>query len=84
VILDSDLPGRGGIDCVAELRVTRPDLPAVIIGEFADAAAGAEDEGRTVFLRKPFQMAELTALVRRILSDENMEKSAAEHQGSSG
>ncbi|MHC4342714.1 MAG: response regulator [Planctomycetota bacterium] len=83
-ILDRDLPGRGGIDCVKDLRETRPDLPAVIIGELSDAAAGAEDEGRTVFLRKPFQMAELTALVRRILSDENEEKSAAEHQGSSG
>jgi len=83
-ILESNLPGRGGIDCVKELRGTRPELPAVIVGEFADAAAGPETEGRTVFLRKPFQMAELTALVRRILSGENEEKSAAEHQGPSG
>ena len=66
VLLDLMLPDGNGIDVLQRIRVTRPELPVIIVsalGEVDDKVdlldAGADD-----YLVKPFAFAELAARVR--------------------
>jgi two-component system OmpR family response regulator len=66
VLLDLILPDGKGIDVLRAIRVSRPDLPVIVVsalGEIDDKVdlldAGADD-----YLVKPFAFAELAARVR--------------------
>ncbi len=66
VVLDLMLPGKGGIDVLAALRASRPNLPVIVLsarGEVEDRVAGL-DAGAVDYLVKPFSLAELLARVR--------------------
>lgn len=66
VVLDLMLPGRGGIEILATLHRTKPNLPVIVLtarGEVEDRVAGL-DAGAVDYLVKPFSMAELSARVR--------------------
>ncbi len=66
VVLDLMLPGRGGMDVLATLRATKPNLPVIVLtarGEIEDRVAGL-DAGAVDYLVKPFSLAELLARVR--------------------
>jgi DNA-binding response OmpR family regulator len=66
VVLDLMLPGRGGMEVLAALRVAKPNLPVIVLtarGEIGDRVAGL-DAGAVDYLVKPFSLAELLARVR--------------------
>jgi DNA-binding NtrC family response regulator len=66
VVCDLILPDMSGADVVRELRRRRPELPIVVITGYAsgEAVSRAEDAGASSFLAKPFDDAELLAVVR--------------------
>lgn len=66
VVLDLMLPGRGGMEVLANLRAAKPELPVIVLtarGEVDDRVAGL-DAGAVDYLVKPFSLAELLARVR--------------------
>ncbi len=66
VILDMMLPGRSGLDVLAQLREAKPTLPVIMLtarGEIEDRVAGL-DSGAVDYLVKPFSLQELTARIR--------------------
>jgi two-component system cell cycle sensor histidine kinase/response regulator CckA len=70
LVSDVAMPGLDGPGLVRRLRAARPDLPAVLMSGYADAAQrralAAED---IAFIAKPFAMADLTRTVAKLLSD---------------
>ncbi|HEV3260893.1 MAG TPA: response regulator transcription factor [Gemmataceae bacterium] len=69
VLLDLLLPGRDGLDVLAELRKVRPTLPVIIL-----TARGTEDDrvrglkmGADDYVVKPFSARELLARVEAVL-----------------
>lgn len=68
-ILDVNLPGRSGLDIVADLRARKSSLPVLLLtarGEQADKVGGL-DAGADDYLTKPFDLDELKARVRALL-----------------
>lgn len=66
VVLDIMLPGRSGLELLADLRAARPQLPVIVLtarGEVEDRIAGL-DAGATDYLAKPFSLSELAARIR--------------------
>jgi DNA-binding response OmpR family regulator len=69
VLLDLLLPGRNGLDVLAELRRLRPTLPVIVL-----TARGTEDDrvrglkmGADDYVVKPFSARELLARVQAVL-----------------
>lgn len=66
VVLDLMLPGVGGLEILAGLRESKPDVPVIVLtarGEVEDRVAGL-DGGAVDYLVKPFSLAELVARMR--------------------
>src|SRR5947209_15112157 len=66
VVLDVMLPGRDGLEVLAELRQTKPGLPVIILtalGEVEQRVSGL-DAGAVDYLVKPFSLEELAARIR--------------------
>jgi DNA-binding response OmpR family regulator len=66
VVLDLMLPGVGGLEVLAKLHESKPQLPVIVLtarGEIEDRVAGL-DAGAVDYLVKPFSLAELLARVR--------------------
>ena len=66
VVLDLMLPGRSGLEVLAELRAAKPKLPVIVLtalGETEDRIRGL-DAGATDYVVKPFSVAELAARIR--------------------
>ncbi|HET9074025.1 MAG TPA: response regulator transcription factor [Solirubrobacteraceae bacterium] len=66
VVLDLMLPKRSGQEVLAELQLSRPDLPVIVLtarAEVEDRIAGL-DAGAVDYLVKPFAIDELAARVR--------------------
>jgi len=66
VVLDMMLPGRSGLEVLAELREAKPALPVIVLtarGEVDDRVAGL-DSGAVDYLTKPFSLEELAARIR--------------------
>jgi DNA-binding response OmpR family regulator len=66
IVLDLMLPGRGGLEVLAALRRSSPEVPVIVLtarGEIEDRVAGL-DAGAVDYLVKPFSLAELLARVR--------------------
>jgi DNA-binding response OmpR family regulator len=66
IVLDLMLPGRGGLEILASLRRTKPNVPVIVLtarGEVEDRVAGLE-AGAVDYLVKPFSLAELAARIR--------------------
>jgi CheY-like chemotaxis protein len=71
VILDMMMPGRTGLEVIAELRAdpAKATLPVVMLTARAQAGdrAAAESAGANRFLTKPFSPAELLQTVEELL-----------------
>ena len=67
IITDYLMPGMTGADLVRRARVQLPDVPMIIATGYADMKAIEEVIGDDMLLRKPFQLAELAAIVERAL-----------------
>jgi DNA-binding response OmpR family regulator len=66
VVLDMMLPGRSGLEVLAELRQAKPDLPVIVLtarGEVEDRVTGL-DYGAVDYVTKPFSLKELAARIR--------------------
>jgi DNA-binding response OmpR family regulator len=66
IVLDLMLPGRSGLEVLASVRGSKPNVPVIVLtarGEVEDRVAGL-DAGAVDYLVKPFSMAELVARVR--------------------
>lgn len=68
-ILDVHLEHENGHDLLAHLRDLRPGLPAIISSGFSEELTLAEtyQDGRTSFMQKPYDSAELAHSVREML-----------------
>lgn len=68
LIIDLDLPGRNGLDCLREIRASGDDTPAIMVT--GDVDADLEDcvDGAAMLLRKPFLMSELVRLVAALMA----------------
>ena len=62
LLCDLELPGMDGVMLLGALRERWPELPAVLMSGYAENAL-PPGLGRVAFLRKPFTLAELLALV---------------------
>jgi FixJ family two-component response regulator len=69
LILDLHMPGLSGFDVLAACRPRAPGLPVVAITAYDDGTAErrALAAGAAAFLRKPFDAAQLVAIVRKLL-----------------
>jgi two-component system, OmpR family, response regulator len=66
VVLDLMLPGRSGMEVLADLAAERPGLPVIVLtarGEVEDRVGGL-NAGAVDYLVKPFALAELEARIR--------------------
>ena len=70
VLTDMRMEGMGGIELLRALKARRSDVPVIIMTAFAsiDTAVQAIDERAYDYLRKPYQLAEIRAAVRRALA----------------
>lgn len=68
LVIDYDLPARSGLECVRTVRQEGAPLPIIMIT--GAAADGLEDAlaGEALLLRKPFAMADLVRIARRMAS----------------
>ncbi|BET65498.1 response regulator transcription factor [Opitutales bacterium ASA1] len=69
LLLDLVLPGPGGLDILAEVKLTRPTMPVIILsakGEEADRVRGLK-LGADDYVVKPFSVRELLARVEAVL-----------------
>ncbi|MEQ8790968.1 MAG: ATP-binding protein [Pirellulaceae bacterium] len=64
VVLDIDLPGKSGLDCLREIRAKSPGLPAILISGVPSVDLENLD---ATFLRKPFTKAALIAALQQQL-----------------
>jgi two-component system response regulator AtoC len=69
VLLDIRLPGMDGIEALSRLRGQDEDLPVILITAHGDtrSAVQAMKLGATDYLTKPFEMDELSLLIRQAL-----------------
>lgn len=64
VLLDYFMPGLAPPACAGEIRARiEPDVPIVLVSAAANIAERAAELGLTRFLAKPFDIAELRAVV---------------------
>lgn len=69
LLLDLVLPGPGGLDILAEVKLTRPTMPVIILsakGEEADRVRGLK-LGADDYVVKPFSVKEMIARVEAVL-----------------
>ena len=78
LVVDVDLPGRDGLDCLSEIRETGAQTPAIVITASADPDLEDKLDTSTVLLRKPFQISELSALAGSILEATRVAKGQCE------
>lgn len=67
LVLDMTLPGIDGIGVADVLRSASADTPIVVVTADADAEGKANRVGARAYLRKPLSMADLLAMVRKVL-----------------
>jgi two-component system cell cycle sensor histidine kinase/response regulator CckA len=69
VILDVKMPGMSGWDVLAELKRRDPSLPVILTSGYTqeDSTPPADAAAPDAYLPKPYDLAELTAQVRRLL-----------------
>jgi CheY-like chemotaxis protein len=66
VVADFAMPGMNGAELATQARISRPDLPVLLVTGYADL--GRVPDGYPV-LHKPFEQAELAAAIANLLRD---------------
>ncbi len=74
VLLDLKMPGRGGLEILAELGPTLADLPVIVITAFGGSATAIEAmrRGAYDYLTKPFDLDEVLLTLRRALRQRSL------------
>ncbi len=68
LIIDSDMPGKSGLDCLREIRQSGDNIPAIIATGAETLVLTARLGDYTELIRKPFQIAHLGHLVAGIIA----------------
>jgi len=69
VVSDVTLPGLDGVSLVEKLRITRGNLPAILMSGYADQTRRAQlAQAHMVFLAKPFALKDLVKTVQQTAS----------------
>ena len=70
VLLDIILPGKCGREVVEEILPIRPDVKVIITSAYGQNAVDQAFPGQDVdvFLRKPYQLANLVEVIRNLTS----------------
>ena len=68
LLLDEDMPKRTGRQCLAKLRASGVNTPAIVMSGNSDLDLDPEADRRTVLLSKPFDLARLEELVGATLT----------------
>ncbi len=71
VLLDLVLPGKRGLEALAEIKTMRPELPVIALTALddVDSKVGGLDAGVDDYVTKPFSIDELAARIRARLRD---------------
>jgi DNA-binding NtrC family response regulator len=79
VLLDLRMPGMSGMEVLAKLRETRPDIRVIIMTAFGTVGSAVEAMklGASDFIEKPFVPNEIRALVSRVLDREKLDEKKA-------
>lgn len=83
VVLDKEMPERGGFDVLPALRRQRPDVPVILITAFGGGAVAQEALrlGARTYLEKPFQLRALIEAVREATREESQGGDERGHSG---
>ena len=75
VILDMLMPGKNGQETLHELQSINPKVKAIVATGYTDEAAtrAVLQDGAAGFIRKPFDHAEFSRLIRRVLGDQTQQ-----------
>ena len=67
-ILDKETPGMSGLELLAFLRRTHPEVPVIVITAFGGGAVAEEAfaRGASRYLEKPFRIKDLVAALRTV------------------
>lgn len=67
IVLDVEIGEKNGIDAAAELKSVAPDTPILFVSSHVASSevVRALDAGGIAYLKKPFEMEELIAYIRR-------------------
>jgi DNA-binding NtrC family response regulator len=77
ILLDLYMPKMDGIEVLRQVRVSRPDIPVIIITAYGTVklATAAMKLGVVDFIQKPFVPEEIRELVARVMSREKSRQS---------
>lgn len=67
VTMDIDMPHLNGWEAIREIRVSKPDLPIVVLTGFG-TDEGSEEEKSVSVLTKPMRMHDLEVQVRKAMA----------------
>ncbi len=88
MLLDLKMPVLDGMETLRRLRETDPDLPVVVLTAHGgvESAIEATKLGAAGYLAKPFDLREVTLVLRRALDADRLRREVAYHRarGSSG
>ncbi len=74
LVMDVDLPKRGGLECLRDIRSSGGCVPAIIITGSVGPGLEQRIDDEAILLRKPFQIADFTALAGTVLGERQREK----------
>ena len=69
VILDLNMPGMGGHQCLATLRADYPRVPVLVASGYSPDGSGGESQvaGAAGFIGKPYHLKEMLRVVRNVI-----------------
>jgi two-component system, NtrC family, nitrogen regulation response regulator GlnG len=86
LVSDIRMPGGSGLDLIAKVKESAPNLPIIIMTAFSDldSAVNAFQRGAFEYLPKPFDISKAVELIRRAVDESQREEVAldASKQGS--
>ena len=79
VVTDVIMPDENGLDMIPRIRRIRPDLKIIVMSAQNTllTAVKAAEKGAFEYLPKPFDLAELVAVVKRALANRNIDAAPA-------
>ena len=78
IILDLKMPGMGGIEVLKAIRKHHPKLPVIILTAYCEREQECEDLGIEAFIKKPYSLKELDAVIENIIDSKSEEESPIE------
>lgn len=69
IVLDVEIGAKNGIEAIPELKLVVPETPVLIVSSHGESAnvMKALDLGAVSYLKKPFEVVELLAYIRRFV-----------------